>query len=302
VTPDSTFRLPAAADADDGGRPDAGVRHRRRRPIERKHAVLLQVTAGSEAPCARLVQVPDFSGCGDWKHTVTGIEEPALTRLVRRRLHFRSGALAGLLAFASSCSDPGAAPPQAALSLQWAASTQSTKTLQCPPGPHWTNAPATANDQSTVNASAATRGFVVNGQNGGRVQCSVIPQGQQYLVSAEIQSGSPDDSGVPGTSPWTQVSLSVAIDGENEAQGSLYVADQTSVRTFSDDTTIIPPKPGCVFSAYPGDAGPGPGLGVGPGHFWGSVQCPHLNDERNRAKQECQITTGYVVLENCTRE
>jgi hypothetical protein len=82
----------------------------------------------------------------------------------------------------------------------------------------------------------------------------------------------------------------------------MYVADQKSVRTFSDDTGIIPPKPGCTFSAYPGNAGAGAALGVGPGHLWASVQCPHLNDERNRAKQECQITTGFVVLENCTRE
>jgi hypothetical protein len=142
----------------------------------------------------------------------------------------------------------------------------------------------------------------VNGQNGGRVTCSVIPQGQQYLVTAEIQSGTPDNSGVPGSAPWTQVSLNVLLDGENEAQGSMYVADQISVRTFSDDTSIIPPKPGCTFSAYAGDAGPGAGLGIGPGHVWANVQCPHLNDERNRAKQECQITTGVVVLENCTRE
>jgi hypothetical protein len=219
-----------------------------------------------------------------------------------RRLDFRSVLPAGLLLLASACGDPTAAPPQAALSLQWAPSTQSTKTLQCPPGPHWTNAPASANDQPYVSASAVAQGYVVNGQNGGRVLCSVIPQGQQYLVNAVIQSGEPDVSGVPNTSPWTQVSVNVVIDGENEAQGSMYVADEISVHTFSDDTAIVPPKPGCTFSAYAGNAGSGAVLGVGPGHFWGTVQCPHLNDERNRAKQECQITTGFVVLDNCERE
>jgi hypothetical protein len=219
-----------------------------------------------------------------------------------RRPSFGGVPLVGLLVLVSSCSDPSASPPQAALSLQWAASTQSTKTLQCPPGPHWTNAPASANDQQYVTASTVTQGYVANGEGGARVTCSVVPQGQQYLVTAEIQSGTPDDSGVPSTTPWTQVSLNVTLDGENEAQGSLYVADEKSVRTFSDDTAIVPPKPGCTFSAYSANGGSGAGLGLGPGHVWASVQCPHLNDERNRAKQECQITTGFVVLENCTRE
>jgi hypothetical protein len=226
---------------------------------------------------------------------VTKIEGPVV---VLRRLCFGSVPLAALLVLATSCSDPSGSPPQAALSLQWAPSTQSTKTLQCPPGPHWTNAPASANDQQYVTASAVSQGYVVNGQGGARVTCSVIPQGQQYLVTAEIQSGTPDDSGVPGTAPWTQVSLNVTLDGENAAQGSMYVTDEKSVRTFSDDTAIVPPKPGCTFSAY----SPNSGMGLGPGHIWASVQCPHLNDERNRAKQECQITTGFVVLENCTRE
>ncbi len=222
--------------------------------------------------------------------------------MIRRRPKFFSVPLAGWLVLAFSCSDHPAAAPQAALSLHWDASTQSSKTLQCPPGPHWTNAPATASDQQFVTANAVNGGYVVNGQNGGRVLCSVIPQGQQYLVTAEIQSGSPDDSGVPNTSPWTQVSINVTLDGENAAQGSMYVTDEKSVRSFSDDTSIVPPKPGCVFSAYSGDSGPGAGAGVGPGHLWATVQCPHLNDERNRAKQECQITTGFIVLDNCVRE
>ena len=221
---------------------------------------------------------------------------------MRRPLNPRSIPLVGSLLLASSCSDPAAAPPQAALSLRWEASTQSSKTLQCPPGPHWTNAPASANDQPYVTAGAVGDGYVVNGQNGGRVLCSVVPQGQQYVVAAEIQSGSPDDSGVPSASPWTQVSINVTLDGENAAQGSMYVTDQKSIRSFSDDTSIVPPKPGCIFSAYSGDAGPGGGPGVGPGHLWASVQCPHLNDERNRAKQECQITKGFIVLDNCIRE
>jgi hypothetical protein len=135
-------------------------------------------------------------------------------------------------------------------------------------------------------------GFVVDGEQGGVVRCSVLQQGQGYVVKGEIRSTSPD-----GTL-WTEVGLSVAIDGENDAQGTLYITDQQSEFTFSSDTAIVPPKPGCTVSA----TAAGSQLGVGPGWLWASVQCPHINDNRNRAAQECQIASGFIVLQNCLRE
>jgi hypothetical protein len=179
-----------------------------------------------------------------------------------------------------------------AASLQWATSTLNSKTPQCVPGPHWSNAPATASDQPQTSATDVAGGFVVDGEQGGVVRCSVLQQGQGYVVKGEIQSTSPD-----GTL-WTQVGLSVAIDGENDAQGTLYITDQQSEFTFSSDTAIVPPKPGCTFSATAG----GSQLGVGPGRLWASVQCPHINDNRNRAAQECQIASGFIVLQNCLHE
>jgi hypothetical protein len=192
----------------------------------------------------------------------------------------------------ASCEDPTSPAARGAASLQWATSTLNSKTPQCVPGPHWSNAPVAASDQPQTSASEAGDGFVVDGEQGGVVRCSVLQQGQGYLVHGEIRSTSPD-----GTL-WTEVGLSVAIDGENDAQGTLYITDQQSEFTFSSDTAIVPPKPGCTFSANAA----GTQLGVGPGWLWASVQCPHINDNRNRAAQECQIPSGFIVLQNCLRE
>jgi hypothetical protein len=197
------------------------------------------------------------------------------------------------LACTLSCSDPVSPPAQGAASLQWTTSTLNSKTPQCVPGPHWSNAPVAASDQAENSANAVSGGLVVDGQVGGHVTCSVIQRGQGYVVSGEIQTATPD-----GTR-FTDVAVNVTIDGENEAQGTLYITDDLSQVTFSSDTAIIPPKPGCTFSA---SAASGRKLGVGPGWLWASVQCPHVNDNRNRAAQECEIASGIIVLRDCLRE
>jgi hypothetical protein len=192
----------------------------------------------------------------------------------------------------TGCGDPTFAPPQAAASLQWNTSLFNGKTPQCVPGPHWSNAPASTNEGPNVSATEVTGGYVVNGQAGGVVVCSVVPQGEAYVVTGEIHSTSPD-----GTL-YTDLSISVTIDPLNDAQGTLYITDQRSVVAFYADTTVIPPEPGCTFSAF----GMGGQLGVEPGRLWASVQCGHINDHRNRAAQECEIESGIIVLENCLRE
>ena len=167
-----------------------------------------------------------------------------------------------------------------------------SKTPQCVPGPHWTNAPATAADAPQTTDTATGAGLVVDGVGGAVVTCSVVPAGQAYLVTGEIRATTPDGAS------WSDIALNVTIDNENEAQGTVYVTDQISQYTFSSDTAIVPPKPGCTFSAHAQNDQ----LGVAPGRIWASVQCPHINDNRNRAAQECQIASGFVVLENCLRE
>lgn len=211
---------------------------------------------------------------------------------MKRCLTFLAVRSSAVLAVASACTDPTSPPAQGAASLEWATSTLNSKTPQCVPGPHWSNAPVAASDAPQTSATGASGGFVVDGVAGGVVTCSVVQQGEAYAVLAEIHSTNADGS------LWTEVGVSVTIDNENDAQGTLYITDEKSQDTFSSDTAIVPPKPGCTYSAH----SVGGQLGVGPGRLWASVQCPHINDNRNRAAQECQISAGFIVLENCLRE
>src|SRR5439155_23908092 len=127
--------------------------------------------------------------------------------------------------------------------------------------------------------------------------CRVAPQGEQYVVSGELLATGTDAN---GSAMMTQVAVRVVIGREQAgAQGTLYVADQKSTMAFSSDTTIIPPKPGCLFSVSPADDSQ---LGVAPGRMWARVECAHIQDNRNRAKQECQISEGYIVLQDCLRD
>jgi hypothetical protein len=207
--------------------------------------------------------------------------------------------LLALLAPALACTDPGLPVAQGAASLQWTDSFSGTKTPQCVPGPHWSNAPVSANDPPSVTADQISGGRVVDGQGGAKVMCRVSPRGDQFVVTGEMHSTGTDPQGNP---LLTEIAVTFTIAaGQPDAQGTLYVTDQKSGDfAFSSDTSVIPPKPGCNFSVAPTDANSG--LGVGPGHIWASVQCPHISDWRNRNKAECKIPSGYIVLENCLQD
>jgi hypothetical protein len=211
---------------------------------------------------------------------------------MRRRSSPARALLLSVLSASLSCTDPVSPPARGAASLQWESSTLNAKTPQCVPGPHWSNAPVSSSDVPQTSATIANGGFVVNGEQGGLVTCSVIQKGEAYAVTGEIRATSSD-----GTL-WTDVALSATLDDASDAQGTLYVTDQKSQVTFSSDTAVVPPKPGCTVSAHSVDGE----LGVAPGRAWVSVECPHINDNRNRAAQECQISSGFIVLENCLRE
>lgn len=127
--------------------------------------------------------------------------------------------------------------------------------------------------------------------------CRVAPRGDDYVVSAQIEATGTDPE---GNALMTEVGVQVVIGEEEEgAQGTVYITDQRSQFTFSSDTTITPPKPGCLFSV---NSAGGTHLGVAPGRIWARVQCPHIQDNRNRAKQECQISDGFIALDDCLRE
>jgi hypothetical protein len=85
---------------------------------------------------------------------------------------------------------------------------------------------------------------------------------------------------------------------ERDAQGSLYITDDRSGRTtYSSDTTIVPPKPGCLFSVDASGE-----LGVAPRRIWARVTCAHIADWRNRDKQECSISEGFFFFDHCAEE
>jgi hypothetical protein len=217
--------------------------------------------------------------------------------LMRRHAILSSRPLPGLLAALFACGDPTFAPAQGAASLEWNTSLFNGKTPQCVPlenqtGPHWSNAPPSPMDEPLVSATGVTGGYVVNGESGAVVNCSVVAQGEAYVVTGEIQATSADGS------LYTDVAINVTLDNLNVAQGTLYITDQLSVVTFSSDTAIVPPKPGCTFQAQAVGGVPG----VQPGHLYANVACGHINDNRNRAAQECEIQAGFIVLENCIRE
>jgi hypothetical protein len=204
--------------------------------------------------------------------------------------------LAGMLSLMVSCGDRPLPAAAGAASLHWDTSTTGSSAPTCVPGPHWANAPVSPNDEQLVFADRMTGAKVVDGVDGGRVRCRVAPQDDKYLVATEIRS---EGVGPDGTSLVTDVVMNVLIaQNEPQAQGTLYITDEKSQRiTFSSDTTIVPPKPGCLFSVDPVGQ-----LGVAPRHIWGRVTCAHISDWRNRDKQECSISEGFFLLDNCGEE
>jgi hypothetical protein len=196
-----------------------------------------------------------------------------------------------------SCGDPSLPIARGAAALHWDISLSGKQAPECVPGPHWSNVPVWPNDTPSVTANQVSSGPVENGHDGVTVTCRVAPQGEQFAVSGEIYATGSDTDGHP---KMTQVAVRAVIGHEQDgAQGTLYIADEKSDLAFSSDTTIIPPKPGCLFSVNSADDSQ---LAVAPGRIWARVTCPHIQDNRNRAKQECQISEGYILLEGCLRD
>jgi hypothetical protein len=193
-----------------------------------------------------------------------------------------------------SCSDPALPPAEAAASLHWDISTTGSSTPACVPGPHWSNAPVSPNDEQLVFSDRIVAAAVADGRDGARVRCRVAPRNDKYLVAAEVSS-----VGVApgGTALSTDLVVNVVVGrNDRDVQGTLYITDDKSGFTFSSDTGIVPPKPGCLFSV---DAGR---LAVAPRSVWAKVTCSHIADWRNRDKQECSISEGYFFFDHCAEE
>ena len=181
-------------------------------------------------------------------------------------MSFRRILATSFSALLASCADRALPAPEAAASLHWNISTTGSSAPTCVPGPHWANAPASASDEQLLFSD--------------RVAAKVV-------------------DGMDGAPLATDLVVNVTIGGnDRDAQGSLYITDNLSGNiTYSSDTTIIPPKPGCLFSVDPSGE-----LGVEARRIWARVTCAHIADWRNRDKQECSITEGFFFFDHCAEE
>jgi hypothetical protein len=195
-----------------------------------------------------------------------------------------------------SCGDAPLPAAEGAAAIHYALASTGSKTPVCRPQPHWSNYPVAPLDSQVVTASEITD-KAIDGSPGNMVHCRISLQGDRYAVSAEIRSAGMD----PTIGSFTaDLAFSLLI-GENEAgiRGTVYASDlATGQTTFTSDIDLYPPKPGCLFSVVPQA---NEKLGVGPGHIWARVSCPHLSDWRNQANEECAIDDGYVFFEHCSQ-
>jgi hypothetical protein len=199
------------------------------------------------------------------------------------------------LSLLAACGDRVLPPAEAAASLRWDVSTTGSSTPTCVPGPHWSNAPVSPNDEQLLFSDRIVGATVADGKEGARVRCRVAPRNDKYFVAAEVSSVGVAPSGAP---LFTDLVVNVTVGrNERDVQGTLYVTDDRSGFTFSSDTGVVPPKPGCLFSVNPDGE-----LGVAPRRIWARVTCAHIADWRNRDKQECSITEGFFLFDHCAEE
>ena len=201
---------------------------------------------------------------------------------------FHCVAALGLLPLLSSCSDPVPPASQGAMSIHFnnpqGAGPNAPK---CPPGPHWTNAPVSANPaQQTTEFARGTE--ALDGEGGNTVTCKVAPAGGRFAVSGEVSSS--------GTSSRGDLTADITVDvtigaGESDVVGSLAISDDKTAQARYQSNA-------CKFSVAPTN---GSGLGVAPGRVWGSVTCDLISDPRNAGGEACIVDKGFFVFENCTQ-
>jgi hypothetical protein len=123
------------------------------------------------------------------------------------------------------------------------------------------------------------------------LQCGVVPSGDKFAVSAEINVPAFDKDNQPLQIP-TQIRLRTTIGkDESGAPGTLIVAD-SATGGFSYQSTA------CMFSVKADAATQNSKLAIDSGKAWGSVTCSSIEDLRSPSSS-CTVDVGYFILENC---
>jgi len=158
---------------------------------------------------------------------------------------------------------------------------------KCPPGPHWLNAPVTADPvQQTTQFKLGTE--AVDGERGNTVTCKVALVGGRFAVSGEISSA--------GTSPSGELTADIIVDvtigaGESGVVGTLAISDDKTVQARYQSNA-------CKFSVAPMNAS---GLSIAPGRVWAGVTCDLIADPLDLGGEACVVDSGFFVFENCTQ-
>jgi hypothetical protein len=195
----------------------------------------------------------------------------------------------GLFGLTTGCSDPVAPASQASASL-YLTTAAMPPNARCTPGAHWINIPFSKGGGQTTNANARA-GVAVDGVDAMGVKCSVKDGGGGiFQVSGELRSPAVDPQDMPVNPTLVTVLTQIAAD-QVGANGSISIIDSKSATTYSSDA--------CSFTVRPPA---GTLLGVAPGRMWASVSCPSFRDMASPDMDAvCQISQGYVVLENCSQ-
>jgi hypothetical protein len=201
---------------------------------------------------------------------------------------FSSRCALGLFGLVAACSDP--VPPAAQGSASLYLTTNPMPGVNCTPGVHWVNVPFVkgSGQQTYANLRPAP---AIDGQDQMAVSCSVKANGNAFDVSGSLKSPAIDNMGNP-INP-TVITIRTTITADQAAPGAVSILDDRTSTPYSSEA--------CMFSAHPVQPGIDK-LEVAPGRFWGSITCPKFRDPASPDMNAlCQITPGFVVLENCAQ-
>jgi hypothetical protein len=195
----------------------------------------------------------------------------------------------GLFGLVSACSDPVPPAAQGSASL-YLTTNPSSASAVCTPGVHWVNVPfAKGSGQQTYSNSRPPP--AVDGQDQMGVTCTVKANGNSFEVKGSLRSPATDPQGMPVNA--TSITVQTTITADGPASGSVAIQDNRTGTQYSSSA--------CTFSAHPAVAGVDK-LEVAPGRIWASVSCPKISEVNSPDPNAlCQISPGFVVLENCAQ-
>lgn len=160
---------------------------------------------------------------------------------------------------------------------------------QCAPGVHFADAPSAFTSDERTTGSTRPHDTIVDGESSAQFACSVVPSGDKFAVSGQINIPAFDKDNHPLSIP-TQIRVSTTLGKDDTgAPGALSVSDSSTAGISYQANE-------CTFTVKPDVQDPK--LGIGPGKAWGRVICPNLADLQDPSSS-CSVDVGYFILENC---